>query len=168
VISAIWAIRKAYWRSKVRLTAKSVPESFYIGGPSSVNSETIFGSHSSSNGITVKGCGRVSIGDFVHTGCDLLILTSNHKYLEATKLPYDERNVDKDVTIGRCVWIGDRVTILGGVNIGEGAIIQAGSVVINDIPDLGIAGGNPAKVFKSRDPNHYYTLVSQSSFLLLD
>lgn len=37
----------------------------------------------------------------------------------------------------------------GGVTIGEGAIIQAGSVVVSDIPKYAIAGGSPAKVFKA-------------------
>lgn len=50
------------------------------------------------------------------------------------------------------------MTILGGVTIGEGAIIQAGSVVIFDIPSLAIAGGNPAKPFKYRDKKEYENL----------
>lgn len=61
-------------------------------------------------------------------------------------LPYDTSYVDKDVTIGDCVWLGNNIIILGGVTIGEGAIIQAGSVVCKDIPPLAIAGGHPATV----------------------
>ena len=114
-----------------------------------------------------KGTGNVEIDDFVHTGCDLLILTSNHNYKSATKLPYDDTIENKNVYIGKAVWIGDRVTILGGVNIGEGAIIQAGSVVINDVPKLGIAGGNPAKTFKYRDQHHFFQLAEKKHFLFL-
>ena len=56
----------------------------------------------------------------------------------------------------------DRVLILGGVTIGEGAIIQAGSVVVNDIPDFKIAGGNPAKVFKERNMMSYNKLKKEN------
>jgi acetyltransferase-like isoleucine patch superfamily enzyme len=48
--------------------------------------------------------------------------------------------------------------------IEEGAIIQAGSVVVNDIPYCAIAGGSPAKVFKYRNIDHYELLKSQGKF----
>jgi len=48
------------------------------------------------------------------------------------------------------VWIGNSVMILSGVKIGKGAIIAAGSVVVNDIPPYSVAGGVPAKVIKYR------------------
>jgi len=46
------------------------------------------------------------------------------------------------------VLFGYNVTVLKGVKIGKGAIIGAGSVVTNDIPEMCIAAGNPAKVIK--------------------
>ena len=64
----------------------------------------------------------------------------------------------KDVVIEDNVWIGTHVIILGGAHIGEGAIIQAGSVVVGDVPALAIAGGHPAEPFKYRDEDHYYKL----------
>mgnify|MGYP003642995425 CR=1 FL=1 len=159
--------RRFFWQKKVRILAKKTGSNIYIGSSSSVNANTVIGEEFSSNGITIKGTGNVEIDDFVHTGCDLLILTSNHNYKSATKLPYDNTIEDKNVYIGRAVWIGDRVTILGGVNIGEGAIVQAGSVVTNDIPKLGIAGGNPAKTFKYRDQKHFDLLSKNNHFLFL-
>ena len=54
--------------------------------------------------------------------------------------------------------------VLGGVTIGEGAIIQAGSVVVKDIPPLAIAGGHPAVPFKYRDKEHYYRLKELGQF----
>lgn len=159
--------KRFIWQKKVRILAKKTGDNIYIGSSSSVNANTVIGEEFSSNGITVKGNGNVEIDDFVHTGCDLLILTSNHNYKSATKLPYDDTIENKNVYIGKAVWIGDRVTILGGVNIGEGAIIQAGSVVINDVPKLGIAGGNPAKTFKHRDEQHFFQLAEKKHFLFL-
>ncbi len=54
--------------------------------------------------------------------------------------------------------------VLGGVTIGEGAIIQAGSVFVKDIPPLAIAGGHPAVPFKYRDKEHYYRLKELGQF----
>ena len=51
--------------------------------------------------------------------------------------------------IGRNVWIGDKVTILGGVTIGDNVIIGAGSIVTLDIPSNSLAGGSPARVIRS-------------------
>jgi acetyltransferase-like isoleucine patch superfamily enzyme len=52
--------------------------------------------------------------------------------------------------IGDDVWIGQNSIILGGVNIGEGSIIAAGSVVTKDVESYTIVGGNPAKFLKKR------------------
>ncbi len=60
--------------------------------------------------------------------------------------------------------LGSRVIVLGKVTIGEGAIIQAGSVVCRDIPDYAVAGGHPATVFKYRDINHYTKMKKSCSF----
>jgi acetyltransferase-like isoleucine patch superfamily enzyme len=49
------------------------------------------------------------------------------------------------VRIGNKAWIGFNVIILKGVNIGEGAVIGAGSVVTRDVPAFTIVGGNPAR-----------------------
>ncbi len=57
---------------------------------------------------------------------------------------------EKPVTIENDEWIGDRVVILPGVNIGDGCIISAGAVVMHDAPAYSIAGGVPAKVIGSR------------------
>ena len=52
--------------------------------------------------------------------------------------------------IGNDVWIGCRAVILGGVKIGDGAIVAAGAVVTKDVPDYAIVGGVPAKVIRYR------------------
>ena len=54
------------------------------------------------------------------------------------------------IVIGDGAWLGYRVTVLHGVNIGAGAVIAAGSVVVRDIPENAIAAGVPAKVIKYR------------------
>lgn len=57
------------------------------------------------------------------------------------------------VKIGNDVWIGTGAIVLGGVNIGNGAVIAAGAVVTKDVPEYAISAGVPAKVIKYRfDP----------------
>lgn len=55
-----------------------------------------------------------------------------------------------DVVIGHDVWIGHGATIMSGVTIGNGAVIGNAAVVISDVPDYGIAIGNPARTFRKR------------------
>lgn len=55
-----------------------------------------------------------------------------------------------DVIIGNDVWVGDGALILSGVNIGDGAVIGARSVVTRDVPPYCIVAGNPAKFIKKR------------------
>lgn len=73
----------------------------------------------------------------------------------ATKQLFDEyRTVseypDLAVVIGNDVWIGDSVLLIGGVHIGDGAVVLAGAVVTKDVPSYAIVGGVPAKVIKYR------------------
>lgn len=130
-------------------------ERVYVNGHSTFTKNTKLGKNVHFNGIEISGNGKVAIGDNFHSGSECLIITSVHNY-EGAKIPYDETSIDKDVHIGDNVWIGKRVIILGGVAIGEGAIVQAGSCVVSDIPALAIAGGHPAKVFKYRNAQHYH------------
>lgn len=58
---------------------------------------------------------------------------------------------DNPLVIGNDVWIGDRVTILSGcTQIGNGAVLAAGSVVTKDVAPYAIVGGVPAKQLKMR------------------
>lgn len=57
---------------------------------------------------------------------------------------------NKFVVMGADVWIGSRAIILGGVNIGTGAVIAAGAIVTKDIPPYAIAAGVPAKIVRYR------------------
>ena len=52
------------------------------------------------------------------------------------------------VRIKKGAWLGLHSIVLGGVTIGEGAVIAAGAVVTKDVPDFALAGGVPAKVLK--------------------
>jgi virginiamycin A acetyltransferase len=55
-----------------------------------------------------------------------------------------------DTVIGNDVWIGQYVTIMPGVNVGDGAIIAANSTVVKNVEPYSIVGGNPAEIIKKR------------------
>ncbi len=131
---------------------------------SSVTKYTYLGVNVNFNGMRISGSGKVTIGDNFHSGRNCLMLSDIHNYDSGTKIPYDETCIKKDIIIEDNVWLGDRVIVLGGVRIGEGAIIQAGSVVVCNIPRYAIAGGHPAKVFSERDIKHYDILKKQGAF----
>ena len=161
-------IRKDIWqfpfRCKVRKQAQKVGKNLYVSSPSSVNRRTIIGDNCGFSGITVNGKGNLTIGNHFRSGAELLFLTQNHNYKDALTLPYDEEYIYKDTIIGDCVWCGARVTILPGTRIGEGVIVQAGSVVHGEIPPCAIIGGNPAVIIKYRDKEHYYKLKKENKF----
>lgn len=63
--------------------------------------------------------------------------------------------------VGNDVWIGQNVTIMPGVNIGDGAIIGTNSTVASDIPPYSIAAGNPARVIRKRFDDETIQLLEQ-------
>ncbi len=148
----------------VKRQCKSCGEHLRVNFKSKVTNRTILGNYVNFNGMSIEGKGEVIIGNYFHSGKECIILTSNHNYDYGTAIPYDETYIHKDVTIGNFVWLGTRVLILGGVTIGDGAIIQAGSVVTKDVPAGAIAGGAPAKVFKYRDMEHFNKLLEEKKY----
>jgi len=88
--------------------------------------------------------GGIEIGDNCLIGHNTTIATLNHDFN-----PEKRANLTPSpVKIGKNVWIGSDCTILPGVEIGDGAIIGAGSVVTKSIPSNSVAVGNPARVIK--------------------
>lgn len=132
---------------------------------SKFNSKTIIGNHCNFNGMQVQGYGRVIIGDYFHSGKDISIINTNHKFEGANAIPYDSTAyVHKDVIIEDFVWVGNKAIILGGVTLGEGCIVQSGAVVVKDVPKYAIVGGNPATVFKTRNIAEFEKLKSERKF----
>lgn len=154
---------KYYYPRRIQAVAAQCGKQLYVGGKSYVTPKTVLGDYVNFNGMAMSGNGNIKIGNYFHSGPGCQIITSFHNY-EGEMIPYDNTFLDKDVTIGNCVWLGNNVIILGGVKIGEGAIIQAGSVVCKDVPAYAIAGGHPATAFKSRDVEHFVKLKQERSF----
>ena len=162
-LSSIKKLKQAYYTYRAKRTFKECGVRLKVNGKCHFCSNMYVGNYCNFNGINITGSGKVIIGNYFHSGIECMIITTNHSY-EGEMLPYDNTYNHKVVTIGDCVWFGNRVTIVGNVTIGEGAIVAAGSVVTKDIPPLAIVGGNPAKVIKYRDSEHYYKLKKERKF----
>jgi acetyltransferase-like isoleucine patch superfamily enzyme len=67
-----------------------------------------------------------------------------------SEMLFDEFEGDYQTIIGHDVWIGTNAIIMAGVNLGNGAIIGAGSVVTKDVPPYAIVVGVPAKIIRYR------------------
>lgn len=94
----------------------------------------------------------VTIGNDVMMGPDCFFLTTNHRF-EKTAVPMWCQGFDepKPIVVEDDVWIGANSIIMGGVKVGRGSIIAAGSVVTHDVEAYSIVGGNPAKLIRMRD-----------------
>lgn len=93
-------------------------------------------------GVIITSYELVRIGNDCMLAHHVIILDCNeHPVLGDSQQP-------RPVILEDNVWLGDRVLVLPGVRIGEGAVVGAGSVVVKDIPPGCVAVGNPARVVK--------------------
>ena len=157
------AARRRY-TSLARRTVAQCGPGLHVNGPCRLTRNTYLGSNVNMNGLEINGPGKVQIGSNFHSGPGCLLITQNHNYDNGEAIPYDTTAIVKEITIADNVWLGTRVIVLAGVTINEGAIIQAGSVVVSDVPRCAIAGGHPAHVFSHRDIEHYERLVAEGKF----
>ena len=103
---------------------------------------------------------RLLIGDFVSIANGVrFLIGGEHRMQNLLTSPVDilitksfryKDTISRGGTIGDDVWIGTNAIILGGVKVGQGAIIGAGAVVAKDVPSYAVVVGNPAKVVKYR------------------
>jgi acetyltransferase-like isoleucine patch superfamily enzyme len=102
------------------------------------------------NNIRASG-GTIKIGANCLISQNVTLVTTNHKikkgFLINSQGWTQERNF---IFIGDDVWIGANSVVLPGLNIGEGAVIAAGSVVTKDVEENAIVCGNPARFLKYR------------------
>ena len=168
IVREDWLIRKEgrseYYSRITRANAASCGRDLYVGFPSSFGGEVHFGDNCNFNGMRVIGGGKVTFGDNFHSGEECMIITQNHNYDKGDAIPYDTTYEFKEVIIEDNVWFGNRVTVVNNVRIGEGAVIAAGAVISKDVPKYAIMAGNPAKVIKYRDIEHYERLKAKRKF----
>lgn len=114
---------------------------------------------------------NVEIGKFCSIGSYLSVITSTHPSrvfvsthpafystgCQSNKSFVEEDLFDEHLTIngrnliiGNDVWIGHNVSFIGGIRIGDGAIVGTGALVTKDVPPYAIVGGVPAKIIRYR------------------
>lgn len=109
---------------------------------------------------------KLIIGKFcaIAKGIEFIMNGANHRINSITTYPFNimENGWEKgapsltdlklkgDTIVGNDVWIGQNVTVMPAVHIGDGAIIGANSVVAKDIPPYSVAVGNPCEVKRKR------------------
>lgn len=103
------------------------------------------------SGSSICASKLISIGDFSGLGANSNIYDTDFHPIDAAMRRNQRSALEanyKEVRIGKDVWIASNVTILKGVEIGDEAIVAAGSIVTTSIPSRTIYGGNPAKKIK--------------------
>jgi acetyltransferase-like isoleucine patch superfamily enzyme len=95
------------------------------------------------NRSQIHACRLVHIGDHVRISWDVTILENNY-----------HSNSKGPIHIDDYAWIGCRAIILGGVTIGRGAVVGAGSVVTKDVPPHTMVAGNPARPVRQVTPEY--------------
>lgn len=104
-----------------------------------------------SNSVIVSMDG-VELGEAVLTAGGCCISAGAYQFEDTGKAVMDqEAYTSGPIRIGANAWLGTRVTILDGVQIGQGAVIGAATLVVKDIPANAVAVGVPAKVVRMRD-----------------
>ena len=96
------------------------------------------------------GAGGLEIGDDCIIGQYLSCHPENHHYTDTDRLIRLQGTSRKGIKIGPNCWLGAKVTILDGVEIGEGCVIAAGAVVTRSMPAGSIIGGVPARILGTR------------------
>lgn len=106
--------------------------------------------------VVVYGHGGVEIGDACLISMHCRILSSNHTVAPFGTDIRSEPDMLLPTRLGRDVWLGAGVTVLGGVSIGDGCVVGAGSVVTKDLPAGSICHGTPATVqgWRRETPGH--------------
>ncbi len=128
---------------------------YYFQGPIQFNygTHTFIGENFFANfNLTVMDDARIFIGNNVMFGPNVSLMATNHPLLpkERTAMRYPDGHVSmseyaEDIHIESNVWIAANSVVLGGVTIGEGSVIGAGSVVTKDIPAGYLAYGVPCR-----------------------
>ncbi|MEL6975493.1 MAG: sugar O-acetyltransferase, partial [Bacteroidota bacterium] len=94
---------------------------------------------------TILDMAEVKIGDNCLIGPNVGLYTAGHA---VNPLDRHKSGFARPIRIENNVWIGGHCAILGGITIGKNAIIAAGAVVIKDVQENTIVGGNPATKIK--------------------
>ena len=102
------------------------------------------------NALFNLSSGAISIGEYTFAGHNVSLITGTHP----VEMKMEERmnlvpSAGRDIAIGNGVWIGSNAIILGPCKIGNNAVIAAGALVKEDVPENVIVVGVPARIVRS-------------------
>jgi acetyltransferase-like isoleucine patch superfamily enzyme len=165
-----------YKKKNTIINSKFVSKDCKIGEWCQIGEQVIIGENVKIGRYTYFNCSKywstiesnVTIGSFCSIAPNVHIAAGNHNYDYVTTHPilfndyYKEissraelkerqlKDAEEETIIGNDVWAGFGSIIKRGVKVGNGAVIAAGAVVVKDVPDYAIVGGNPAHIIKYR------------------
>lgn len=150
VHSLTWPIARRYWKAVLgglgqgsmimRGTEIVAPKHVRIGSRVYVGRNCAF-----------YGWGGLEIGDGALIAREVLILTRNHLYRDSSKPIREQGHSYAPVAVGSGAWIGARVVLLPGVQVGPGAVIAAGAVVTKSVEEDCVVAGIPARAIGRRE-----------------
>lgn len=129
----------------------------YIGPNSNLNAK--IGKFTSIASSVICNAGRHPYTyPYVTTAPCFFSLNPNHTQNGGTfanvqcydELSYADLDKTYPVIIGNDCWIGEGVFLVGGIKVGDGAVVLAHAVVSKDVPPYAIVGGVPAKIIRYR------------------
>lgn len=133
-----WAVRKI-----LRSCGKDViiKDHCYFGNGSklTVGNRSQLGQHARLNG-------DITIGDDCVMGPDVVMMATSHEF-KSLEIPINRQGAKEEepIRIGNDCWIGTRVIILPGVELGDQCIVAAGAIVTHSFPSKCILGGYPLR-----------------------
>lgn len=146
---------RSWYYFHVKFRGKVVYDGFVrVMHHTTFESENIVIGHNVQFGPYCKVLTEVEFHDNILIAGNVIFVSKNdHSYKTSGQTIWDgERGKESKTIVEEDVWIGHGALIIGGVKIGKGAIIAAGSVVTKDVEPCSIVGGNPARKIKERFP----------------
>ncbi len=122
---------------------------YWTPGPSIIVGDRVF----IGRAVEFNIQGRIEVGDDSLIGAGCFFVDHDHGK-HAGRRFNDQPNEIREIHIGKNVWLGAGCIVLKGVRIGDGAVIGAGSVVTESVPDNEVRAGNPAKPISPRGTRH--------------
>jgi acetyltransferase-like isoleucine patch superfamily enzyme len=124
-----------------------------LEGPDTGVALTIGDGTSIAGSCVLSAAVSIRLGRKVLFARNVYVADHAHRFDDPTRAVLDQGIDDLGpVEIGDGAWLGQNVVVCPGVTIGRGAVIGANSVVLDDVPDFGVAVGAPARVVRVREP----------------